>query len=92
MPGQKNQSFDISSVAIESEYPMNSYLETYQWPWYSQGVRMVFADQCWHKSMAPLMESVREQMGNMPVYLTFDIDGIDLTACPGTGKSNLQTS
>ena len=47
---------------------------------------MVFADQCWYKSMAPLMEIVRDQMGDRPVYFTFDIDGIDPTACPGTGK------
>jgi len=50
---------------------------------------MVFADQCWYKSMAPLMESVREQMGARPVYFTFDIDGIDPTACPGTGKYDI---
>lgn len=72
--------------------PTNLIRCMYQWPWYLQGIRMVFADQCWHKSMTPLMESVREQMGNIPVYLTFDIDGIDLTACPGTGKRNLQLS
>ena len=46
---------------------------------------MILAEDCWHKSLKPLMESVREQMGDIPVYLTFDIDGIDPTACPGTG-------
>ena len=46
---------------------------------------MVFADECWYKSLKPLMESVREQMGDMPVYLTFDIDGVCPTFCPGTG-------
>ena len=51
---------------------------------------MVFADECWHKSLKPLMESVQEQMGDMPVYLTFDIDGIDPTACPGTGTHLIQ--
>ena len=48
---------------------------------------MILADQCWHKSLKPLMESVQEQMGDIPVYLTFDIDAIDPTACPGTGMS-----
>ncbi len=45
---------------------------------------MVFDDQCWHKSLVPLMDSVREQMGDMPVYFTFDIDGVDAAYCPGT--------
>ena len=48
---------------------------------------MVFAEECWHKTMKPLMEEVRKQMGNMPVYFTFDIDGIDPTCCPGTGMA-----
>ena len=31
------------------------------------------------------MKSVREQIGDRPVYFTFDIDGIDPCYCPGTG-------
>lgn len=50
-----------------------------------QGVKQVFATQCWHKSMAPLMEKVRAQLGNMPTYFTLDIDAIDPTQCPGAG-------
>ena len=50
---------------------------------------MVFADECWHKSLSPLMEEVREGMGDRPVYLTFDIDGIDVASCPGTGEEGL---
>jgi len=65
-------------------YSSDEVRDTYDWA-RNLGVRMVFADQCWYKSMAPLMESVREQMGARPVYFTFDIDGIDPTACPGTG-------
>ena len=52
---------------------------------------MVFAEQCWHKSMVPLMEIVRKEMGDFPVYLTFDIDGIDPIACPGTGIYHVYT-
>lgn len=47
---------------------------------------MVVAEECWHKSLAPLMEEVRQQMGEGPVYLSFDIDAIDPGFCPGTGK------
>ena len=47
---------------------------------------MIMATECWHKSLVPLMETIREQMGDKPVYLSFDIDGIDPAFCPGTGK------
>ncbi len=50
-----------------------------------QGFRVVQAEECWHKSLAPLMAEVREQMGDGPVYITFDIDGLDPAFAPGTG-------
>lgn len=50
-----------------------------------QGYRVVQAEDCWHKSLAPLMEEVREQMGDGPVYISFDIDGLDPSYAPGTG-------
>ena len=46
---------------------------------------MVQAEDCWHKSLTPLMAEVREQMGDGPVYITFDIDGLDSSVAPGTG-------
>ena len=49
----------------------------------------MLADECWHKSLVPLMEGVRKKMGDRPVYISFDIDGIDPGLCPGTGKSIL---
>lgn len=51
-----------------------------------QGFRMINAEDCWGISLKPLMESVRKQMGDIPVYFTFDIDGIDPAYCPGTGQ------
>ena len=46
---------------------------------------MVQAEECWHRSLAPLMAEVREQMGDIPVYISFDIDGLDPSVAPGTG-------
>lgn len=46
---------------------------------------MVQAEECWYRSLAPLMAEVREQMGSAPVYLSFDIDGLDPAFAPGTG-------
>jgi guanidinobutyrase len=51
-----------------------------------QGVRVVPAEECWYQSLAPLMEEVRSKIGSeMPVYLSFDIDGLDPSVAPGTG-------
>ncbi|XP_068215078.1 agmatinase, mitochondrial-like [Palaemon carinicauda] len=55
----------------------------------SLGFRVVDAYQCWHKSLTPLMEEVRQQMGDGPVYLSFDIDAIDPGFCPGTGTPEM---
>ncbi len=58
--------------------------EDFEWP-RAQGFRVVTAQECWHRSLAPLMAEVREQMGEGPVYLSFDIDGLDPAYAPGTG-------
>ena len=46
---------------------------------------MVTAEECWYKSLAPLMEQVRAKIGNQPAYLTYDIDSLDPAFAPGTG-------
>ena len=50
-----------------------------------QGVRVVRAEECSHKSLTPLMSEVKKMMGDIPVYISFDIDGIDPGFAPGTG-------
>jgi len=51
-----------------------------------RGVRVVQAEECWYKSLAPLMAEIRQSIGpDMPVYLSFDIDGLDPSVAPGTG-------
>jgi guanidinobutyrase len=51
-----------------------------------RGVRVVPAEECWYRSLAPLMAEVREQIGpERPLYLSFDIDGLDPSVAPGTG-------
>jgi guanidinobutyrase len=50
-----------------------------------QGFQLFTAEQCWYKSLEPLMAEVRKKMGTAPVYLSFDIDGIDPAWAPGTG-------
>ncbi|XP_025923149.1 agmatinase, mitochondrial [Apteryx rowi] len=54
-----------------------------------QGFRVVPAADCWLKSLVPLMEEVRKQMGDEPVYISFDIDGLDPAYAPGTGTPEI---
>lgn len=53
---------------------------------YFQGFKAVPAFQCWNKSLLPLMKDIREKMGDTPVYISFDIDGLDPSVAPGTGR------
>jgi len=62
--------------------------EDFDWP-RAQGFRVVQAEECWHRSLTPLMEEVRQQVGGGPVYLSFDIDGLDPSAAPGTGTPEI---
>ena len=50
-----------------------------------QGFTVVQAEECWHKSLSPLMETVTAGIGDAPVYLTYDIDSLDPAYAPGTG-------
>ena len=51
-----------------------------------QGATVITAEECWYKSLAPMMDQIRESVGPVtPAYLTFDIDGLDPSVAPGTG-------
>lgn len=54
-----------------------------------QGFRVVQVEECWHRSLEPLMAEVRAQLGTGPVYLSFDIDGLDPAFAPGTGTPEI---
>lgn len=54
-----------------------------------QGFRVVPVEECWFRSLAPLMAEVRSQMGDGPVYLSFDIDALDPGFAPGTGTPEI---
>ena len=62
--------------------------DDFDWP-RAQGFRVVQAEECWHRSLAPLMAEVRELVGTGegagPTYLSFDIDSLDPACAPGTG-------
>ncbi len=60
--------------------------DDFDWP-RQQGFRVVQAEDVWYQSLAPLMQEVREQMGDHPVYISFDIDSFDPAYAPGTGTA-----
>lgn len=62
--------------------------DDFDWP-RQQGFRVVQAEECWHKSLTPLMDEVRQHMGKGPVYLSFDIDSLDPAFAPGTGTPEI---
>ena len=64
------------------------HADDFDWP-RKQGFRVVPAEECWHRSLAPLMDEVREALGTGPVYLSFDIDGIDPAYAGGTGTPEI---
>ena len=48
------------------------------------GWTVVQAEECWHRSLKPLMEEVRAKIGDAPCYLSYDIDSLDPAFAPGT--------
>jgi len=59
--------------------------DDFDWP-RAQGFTVVQAHEVWYRSLAPLMVEVRERIGPaQPVYISFDIDGIDPSFAGGTG-------
>lgn len=63
--------------------------DDFDWP-RSQGFTIVQAHEVWYRSLAPLMDELRLRLGaEHPVYLSFDIDGIDPAFAGGTGTPEI---
>ena len=62
--------------------------DDFDWP-RAQGFTVVQAHEVWYQSLAPLMAQVRERVGAAPVYITFDIDGLDPSFAAGTGTPEI---
>lgn len=62
--------------------------DDFDWP-RARGFTVVQAHEVWYQSLAPLMAQVRERIGNAPVYITFDIDGLDPSFAGGTGTPEI---
>jgi guanidinobutyrase len=63
--------------------------DDFDWP-RAQGFTVVPAHELWYRSLAPLMAAVRERVGPaQPLYISFDIDGIDPSYAGGTGTPEI---
>lgn len=62
--------------------------EDFEWPM-KMGFQVVQVEECWNRSLTPLMAEMRSRMGNAPVYVSFDIDGLDPAFAPGTGTPEI---
>ncbi len=62
--------------------------DDFDWP-REQGFRVVPVEECWNRSLTPLMAEVRAQLGEGPVYISFDIDGLDPSFAAGTGTPEI---
>ncbi len=62
--------------------------DDFDWP-RRRGFTVVPAHEVWTRSLAPLMQQVRERIGDAPCYLSFDIDGVDPAFAGGTGTPEI---
>ena len=62
--------------------------DDFDWP-RAQGFTIVQAHEVCYQSLAPMMARVRERIGSAPVYITFDIDGLDPSFAAGTGTPEI---
>jgi guanidinopropionase len=52
---------------------------------YDMGMRIITMDDFEAMGRAKVIEEARKTVGDLPTYVTFDIDGLDPVFCPGTG-------
>ena len=63
--------------------------DDFDWP-RAQGFTVVPAHEVWYRSLSPLMAEVHERIGaRHPLYISFDIDGIDPSFAGGTGTPEI---
>lgn len=65
-------------------YAATDFTEAQGW-----GFQMWLAPDLWHKSLAGLAQEIRRDIGDRPVYVTYDIDSLDPAYAPGTGTPEI---
>jgi agmatinase len=70
------------TIQIGIRSPMSK--EVHDWT-LGKGVTILFAEDVHESGPAAAAERIREVIGDMPAYLTFDVDALDPAFAPGTG-------
>lgn len=65
-------------------YTADDFTEAAGW-----GFNQYLAPDLWHKSLTPLAHQIRDQIGDTPTYITYDIDSLDPSFAPGTGTPEI---
>jgi guanidinopropionase len=55
----------------------------------AHGVRIVMIEELMERGVDAVMEEARAIVGDRPIYVSFDIDGIDPSQAPGTGTPEI---
>jgi guanidinobutyrase len=67
-----------------SGYGADDFTEAAGW-----GFQQFPAQELWHRSLSPLGAEIRRDIGDAPVYITYDIDSLDPAYAPGTGTPEI---
>ncbi|MAC79196.1 MAG: agmatinase [Rhodobacteraceae bacterium] len=65
-------------------YAATDFTEAQGW-----GFQQFLAPELWHRSLAPLGAEIRRDIGEGPVYVSYDIDSLDPAFAPGTGTPEI---
>ncbi len=65
-------------------YAASDFTEAQSW-----GFKQYQAHELWFQSLTSLGEQIRDEIGEGPVYVTYDIDSLDPAYAPGTGTPEI---
>lgn len=56
---------------------------------YDSGMRVIPIEEFYQLGLAAVIDEIRQVVGESPVYVTFDVDGLDPVYAPGTGTPEI---
>lgn len=65
-------------------YAASDFTEAQGW-----GFQQFLAPELWHRPLSDLGGEIRRDIGDRPVYVTYDIDSLDPAYAPGTGTPEI---
>ncbi|MBK9924178.1 MAG: agmatinase [Anaerolineales bacterium] len=75
----------VTEGCIDPVHSSQVYIRTHMPPVPGDGYQIFYANEALQFLPEVLAETIKARVGNMPVYLTLDIDALDPSFAPGTG-------